>query len=67
MWTRPDCAPRRMADLELVDVVKVLNESGIASEKLDQCAHFIYEWERGDEPDARLVVIKIARVLADAS
>jgi hypothetical protein len=49
------------------EVLAVIDRSGISLEILDACARLIYEWELSGEPDARLVVIRMAKVLANAS
>jgi hypothetical protein len=49
------------------EVLAALRASGIPMETLDACATLLHEWACGDEPDARILVVKIAEVLRDAS
>ncbi len=47
-----------------IDAVRsFIQGSGIPLDKLDAAAALVYEWERDDEPDARVLVVKIARLL----
>lgn len=48
------------------EIVAMLRDSGIPMEILDACALLVYEWQRDNEPDARVLVVKIAEVLGDA-
>jgi hypothetical protein len=49
------------------EVMTILRQSGIPIETLNECAKLVYEWEESDEPDARLLIVKIARLLSNAS
>jgi hypothetical protein len=52
--------------MDAVEVLAMLRGSGIPWKTLEPCAALVYEWERGNEPDARLFVVKIAKVLQGA-
>ena len=49
------------------EVLTMLETCGIPIETLDTCATLVYEWTCSDEPDARVLVVKIAEVLRDVS
>ena len=48
------------------EILAMLRDSGIPMKVLDACALLVYEWQRDNEPDARVLVVKIAEVLRDA-
>jgi hypothetical protein len=57
--------PDRVIDAE--EVLAILDGSGIPAETLDTCSRLVYEWERSNEPDARVLVVRLAQALRDGS
>ena len=49
--------------LDQEDVERLVAESGLSDDKLYAAARLVYQWERGDEPDARVLVVRIAKLL----
>ena len=60
-------AVAKYRDYSAAELAAIIDTSGIPLKALDTCARLIYEWEQSGEPDARLVVIEVAKVLARAS
>ena len=47
------------------DLPKRFIDSGISDTTFLGCAKLIYVWQRRDEPDVRVLIVKVAKVVFD--